>query len=145
MVEVIAAILFKDEQILLARRKFGKHLAGFWEFPGGKIEKDEDPDTCLMRELNEEFGIQSKVGEHFVDSDYKYDHIQIRLKAYFVEHVSGEFIPVDHDLIDWVKIKDLHTYKLAPADIPIVRKLQLENHIVVGNKRRGLPSLTPNS
>lgn len=55
MIEVTAAIIEKDDKFLIARRAKGKHLAGYWEFPGGKIEADETAEACLYRELNEEF------------------------------------------------------------------------------------------
>jgi len=124
MIEVTAAILMKNHKVLLARRRPGKHLQGFWELPGGKIEEGELPESCLERELQEEFGIQTKVGAHFVNSDYAYKEISVRLKAYFTEHISGKINPVDHDAFEWVDIGKLHTYKLAPADIPIIDKLQ---------------------
>ena len=64
MKRVTAAILIKDGNILIAKRKSSDKLADKWEFPGGKIEKNETPEQCLIREIKEEFGIDVKVGEY---------------------------------------------------------------------------------
>jgi len=122
MIEVTAAIIEKNGLVLVARRKEGIHLAGFWEFPGGKIEMGETPEECLYRELKEEFQIDTKIGEFAGDSVYDYGAKVIRLSAYLVEHTSGEFQLIDHDKIDWLSLDELHNIKWAPADIPLVEK-----------------------
>ena len=91
MLNVTAAIIEKDGKVLTARRKSGKHLAGYWEFPGGKIEGNETPEECLHRELLEEFNISSKIGLFVGESIYDYESKIVRLLAYRVEHLKGEF------------------------------------------------------
>ncbi len=121
--EVTAAIIQKDSKILIARRGPSRHLAGFWEFPGGKIEEGETPETCLKRELKEELGITVKVGEFFLENMHHYAEKIIILKAYHCELISGIITKNDHDAIAWIEKEDFHKYKFAPADILFVKKL----------------------
>jgi 8-oxo-dGTP diphosphatase len=134
MVLVVAAIIEKEDFVLLARRKFGKHLAGFWEFPGGKIEQNESPQESLKRELFEELELITEVGSYIGCSEYIYDADKIKLLGYKVTVISGDFNLVDHDKIEWVKIHDVLSYKLAPADIPIY-KLYYNERITKTNNR----------
>lgn len=123
MIKVTAAILEKNGRILAARRKTGKHMAGFWEFPGGKIEKDETPRQCLQRELKEELGIDCSIGDYFDQSTHAYDDKTVQLLCYFVSQVAGEIVFRDHDKIVWLRPSELESVKWAPADIPLVLKL----------------------
>lgn len=120
IINVTAALIVKDDKVLAARRGPGKHLEGYWEFPGGKLEKSETPEQCLERELTEEFRISSRVGAYIGESVYDYGEKVVRLLGYEVEHLSGEFELVDHDEIIWLKIDQLADVKWAPADIPLV-------------------------
>ena len=123
IVEVTAAILKKEDKILIAQRKEGDNLAGKWEFPGGKIEEGESPEVCLQRELQEEFGIQTRIGDFICESEYQYPHIHIRLLAYQAFYISGDFELHDHAAIEWITLQEMNNYDFAPADIPIVEVL----------------------
>ena len=123
-INVTAAVLLKDDRFLAAKRSDGKHLAGHWEFPGGKIEAGETPEQCLKRELKEEFTIETEIGEFVAESIFDYGDKRIRLLAYKVKHVSGEFQLIDHDEIRWLPIEELDSLKWAPADIPIIEALK---------------------
>ena len=116
----------KEEQRLrfAARRKDGD-LAGFWEFPGGKIEAAETAEQCLVREMFEEFGVVCTVKEHFGESIYHYPDKTIRLLGYYIDHQSGLFECRDHDRICWLPVSRLHKVQWAPADLDFVRRLQL--------------------
>lgn len=120
---VAAGILFSGQKVLIAKRKKGKHLAGFWEFPGGKIEPLESPAETLIREFNEEFSVSIRVTNKFHENRHQYSGKSIRLISYMAEHVDGDFKLNDHEAIEWVNISDLEKYTLAPADIPIAEKL----------------------
>lgn len=120
---VTAAVIFQDGKVLVARRAPGFRHAGVWEFPGGKIEPGESPESCLARELAEEFGIATRVGGLVIRSDYAYDFATVRIHAYRVEWLSGEMTPRDHDAIEWVCPEALLTMDLLPADIPIARRI----------------------
>ena len=124
MILVTAAIIEKNSRIFAARRKAGVHLAGYWEFPGGKIEEGESKEECLARELWEEFGIRCIVGDFFAESTYDYQTKIVRLFSFRVQHLSGTFQCRDHDQIIWLPAQELLSLKWAPADIPLVKKLQ---------------------
>lgn len=126
MLNVTAAIIQRDGKFLAARRKPGSHMAGFWEFPGGKIEKGESPEECLQRELREELGIETTVGPFFGESCFDYGTKQIRLLCYYVKYLSGNFVLSDHDEIRWLPASKLLHLDWAPADIPVVKKLVKE-------------------
>ncbi|OGS61956.1 MAG: NUDIX hydrolase [Elusimicrobia bacterium RIFOXYB2_FULL_62_6] len=126
MRQVSAAVIRKNGRILIARRKAGDALAGKWEFPGGKLEPGETPEDCLKRELTEEFGIETEIGKFICSSKFEYKHLAMELLVYSVSHIAGDFIPADHDKIEWVRPEDLGDYDFAGADIPVVKLLQSE-------------------
>lgn len=126
-ISVTAAFIEKDGKILIARRNQDKHLGGFWELPGGKIEDGESPEDCLKRELFEEFAIQVEVLELIGESYYEYPEKLIKLLGYKVKFLSGNFELKDHDQIIWVTLKQIFNYQLAPADIPLIVKYGHKN------------------
>lgn len=121
---VTAAILRLKEKYLIAKRRTGSHLEGMWEFPGGTVEAGEDPEICLIRELEEELGIKAAVVGFFGESVYDYGIKRVRLLAFLVRHVSGEFAARDHEELKWVSSTELSDFRFAPADVPFVNKLQ---------------------
>ncbi|MGG7176388.1 (deoxy)nucleoside triphosphate pyrophosphohydrolase [Clostridium paraputrificum] len=124
MIEVVAAILKNEDKILIARKRQGKSLAGYWEFPGGKVEKGEKPEESLRRELMEEMNIKIEVLEYVGESIYEYENdVVIRLKGFLAEIIEGEIELSDHDSYLWVTVEEAKKYKIAPADIPLLNKL----------------------
>jgi len=123
MIEVVAGLIRHRGKILLARRQAGCHLAGYWEFPGGKLEPGETPEQALRRELREELAIATEVLGYLGESRYDYGHKQVRLLGYHCRYLSGEFSLDSHDAIVWVTPAKLPDYRLAPADIPLVEQL----------------------
>jgi mutator protein MutT len=121
-IDVTAAIIVKDNKVFAARRRAGLHLGGCWEFPGGKLEAEETPEQCLNRELEEEFKITTRVGAFFGESVYDYGSKVVRLLAYQVEHLDGEFLLTDHDALCWLSLNELDSVQWAPADIPLVQQ-----------------------
>lgn len=123
MIRVTAAILWRAGEVLLARRTRPTWLAGKWEFPGGKIELGESPESCLARELAEELGIQVEVAAHLMTTVHEYPELSVELIVHEVHLVSGEPTPNDHDRLAWVRPEELASYDLAAADLPIAALL----------------------
>ena len=124
MTRVTAAILVHNGRILIAQRRSPDNLAGKWEFPGGKIENHESPQQCLIREMREEFGIDAVVGDFFGESTYHYDKGAVQLLAYHTIWEGGSFKLNAHSAIRWVSLNQLQDFEFAPADKPLVEKLQ---------------------
>jgi len=122
--DVVAAILFKDKKVLIAQRADNDPLAGYWEFPGGKIEEGESPEQSLIREMQEEFCINIEVREFFGSSTFKYDKGTIRLLAYICSWTGGVILSTVHHDYAWVEINELEQYNFAPADKPLAEKLK---------------------
>jgi len=120
---VTAAIIIKNNRVLLMRRKKGLKLEGYWEFPGGKIENDETPQLCLERELHEELCVKSKAGKIIAESIYKYGHDVIKLIGIETMLIEDNFKLTAHDKAEWVVIGNIINYRLTPADIPIAKKI----------------------
>lgn len=122
-VPVTAAIIRKENKILIAKRKRA-FMGSPWEFPGGKVEEHETLQECLKRELHEELGIEVEVGA-FVCSHRHVLNCQssIHLYAYEVTHISGEFQLKNHEEIQWVTVEELERYNFPDTDRSIVKFL----------------------
>ena len=132
MIDVTAAILVKDDKVLIARRKPGGKLPDQWEFPGGKVEAGESARECLRREMREEFGIEVQVDDFLGESVYHYPHGSIKLLAYRANWQAGNLVLNDHADYAWVKCDQLHEFDFTPADLPFVRKL-ISGQIKISN------------
>ncbi len=123
MKTVTAAIIIRDGKVLVCRRAAGEKLAGFWEFPGGKLEDGETLRQCLERELLEELGVRARAGETIGRSIYCYDHGEFELVGMRAELLDADINLAVHDSAQWASPDELLTYKLAPADIPLAEIL----------------------
>lgn len=119
---VVAAILIRNGEFLLARRPPGDPLAGFWEFPGGKTEPGETPEKALSRELREELGVRVRVGEWVADSLITQPRAVIRLQAYFCRLEKGVPQTRFHDALVWTTLESAKEFPLAPGDIPLLKR-----------------------
>ena len=126
MIRVVCGIIFRDDKILLTRRKVEKSLGGYWEFPGGKVEDGESDIEALKREIKEELGIKIFNLSYFTENLHKYEKYTICLKAYLCETNSDPKKLIDHDSYKWCNILKIKEKELAPADIPILKKLSIE-------------------
>ena len=121
-IEVVAAVIEREGRILITRRPPGAHLAGFWEFPGGKPEPGESPDQALRREIAEELGAQVTVGEEIDSVEWAYPDKRVRI-AFFRCAVRGEPRPLEGQEMAWVAPADLRSYAFPPADASLIDKL----------------------
>jgi 8-oxo-dGTP diphosphatase len=120
MIEVVCGVIYNEHgQILICRRAMHKSFAGYWEFPGGKIEQDELPEQSLSRELLEELGMEVSVQDFLTEVLHKYEDFAIKLLAYRCAFISATYILSDHDQYTWVFPQELVNFELAAADIPI--------------------------
>jgi len=126
MLTVTCAVIINDGKIFIARRNPNQKMGGVWEFPGGKIEKGETTEECIVREIKEEFSIDIRVKKFLGRSFYDYNDFTINLLAYYVEWLSGEMIPVDHDMTAWVDLEEIKEYNLARGDIPFIEIIRKE-------------------
>lgn len=126
MIHVTAALITQEDKVLIARKRVGKPLAGYWEFPGGKVEPGETKEACLIRELKEEMGIDIEVGTYVGVSEYDYGDKVVALHGYTAELLKGKIQLTDHDTYEWVEVGKLLEYPLAPADILLAQAYVME-------------------
>jgi len=126
MISVTAAILFNQNKLLIAQRKSQDMLAELWELPGGKVEKNETLEDCLIREIKEEFSIDIEILSYFGESKYTYPKYKIRLLAYKVKWISGVINLIEHKDYKWVSADEIDKFNFAPADIPLIEKIKEE-------------------
>ena len=127
LVLVIAcALIDPDGRVLMAQRPAGKNLAGLWEFPGGKMEAGERPEDTLIRELNEELGIEVKEPclAPFSFASHSYADFHLLMPLYICRRWEGTPQALEHQAIKWVMPKDMAQLPLTPADIPLVPMLR---------------------
>ena len=124
VIEVAAGLIRHDGRYLIARRKPNVHLAGFWEFPGGKRETDESLVECLQRELFEELGVRVDlpIPYRVVRHDYPEKIVELHFFRCAIE--EGEPAPVDCAEIRWVLPEELTQFDFPPADHVIIEALQ---------------------
>jgi 8-oxo-dGTP diphosphatase len=123
MQRVTAAIIEENGKVFVARRREGKHLAGKWEFPGGKIEPGETPEGSLTRELAEELRLRVEVGEPVCSVLFENGPISLELLAFRVRRMSGEPVLQEHDEARWVEPSELLSYDLAESDRKVLEKM----------------------
>lgn len=127
-INVVGAIIIQDGKILCCQRGKDRALAKLWEFPGGKIEEGESKIDALKRELEEELKITVDIVEdEYEFCRYEYDFGFVNLTTFICYLKSGEPQLTEHLQIKWLKVKDIEFLEWAPADIPTVEKLVLEN------------------
>jgi 8-oxo-dGTP diphosphatase len=121
-----AALVDVDGRVLLCKRPHGKHLAGMWEFPGGKVEKGETPEACLIRELAEELGINVVEAclAPFAFTSHDYDSFHLLMPLYLCRRWGGVVQAKEHEAIAWVKPNRMADYPMPPADAPLVAWLR---------------------
>jgi 8-oxo-dGTP diphosphatase len=123
-IAVVAAVLQRpDGRFLLAQRPTGKAYAGYWEFPGGKVEDGETPAAALSRELHEELGIDVIAAYPWLIREFDYPHADVRLSFFRVRTWRGELQSREAQAFSWQRLEDINVAPLLPANGPILKAL----------------------
>ena len=120
------AMIDPDGRILLSQRPAGKSLAGLWEFPGGKVESCETPEAALIRELQEELGIDTwqSCMAPLSFASHTYEDFHLLMPLFACRKWNGTPQPREGQVLKWVRVKDLSTYPMPPADKPLIAVLR---------------------
>jgi mutator protein MutT len=124
IIEVVAAIIRRDSQILITRRFKDVHLPGLWEFPGGKVEPNESLQAALEREILEELGVNIRIEEELFTVEYDYPAKSIRLHFFTCSIIDGDPSPIDVADLCWVSAAELVQFEFPPADAELIAKLR---------------------
>ena len=120
----VAAIIRHDDLILITKRPDNVHLAGLWEFPGGKVESGESLEAALHREIREELGVEITVDREFFSVAHEYPDKSVHLHFFDCTILRGEPQPLEVADLRWVKAAELDDFEFPPADVELIRKLR---------------------
>ena len=120
------ALIDADGRLLLAQRPEGKSMAGLWEFPGGKVEPGETPEAALIRELQEELGIETKESclAPLTFASHAYDDFHLLMPLYICRRWEGTPTGREGQKLAWVRPAKLRDYPMPPADLPLIPPLE---------------------
>jgi len=120
------ALLDPDNRVLIAQRPEGKVMAGLWEFPGGKVHDGETPESALIRELDEELGIDTAESclAPFTFASHRYEAFHLLMPLYLCRVWQGQVTPREGQALKWVRPMRLRDYPMPPADVPLVAMLR---------------------
>jgi 8-oxo-dGTP diphosphatase len=123
---VACGLIDPDGRVLIARRPPEKVMAGLWEFPGGKVEPQERPEEALIRELKEELGIavQEPCLAPFTFASHTYPDFHLLMPLFVCRRWDGTPSPLEHTALKWVKPRDLPSFPMPPADLPLIPMLR---------------------
>jgi 8-oxo-dGTP diphosphatase len=125
MIEVVCGVIADGAgRFLACLRPKGKHLAGLWEFPGGKVDGGESPEAALVRELREELGIEVAVGSAFKPVVWSDDHVTIRLRPFHCVITGGRLRALEHEELRWCAPEEFDLLEWAAADRPILVEIR---------------------
>ena len=116
MIEVVAGIIYKDDKFLIAQRNLKKSQGGLWEFPGGKIEKNETGEEALIREIKEEFNADIKVDTYIGENLHHYPEKDIKLIFFKATLLSDKIELLEHEDYKWINKEDKDNFEFAGAD-----------------------------
>jgi mutator protein MutT len=122
-VQVALGIIFQDGKLLIARRKAGDALGGFWEFPGGKCEATESIQECVVRELKEELDVQVAVRAALSPVTHDYPTVRVTLHPFICDLIAGNARAVGSDVIKWIAPAELPDYQFPPANDSLLREI----------------------
>lgn len=123
IVNVVAAIIKDDDKILCTARGYGE-FKGWWEFPGGKVEKGETSEQALKREIREELALEIDVLDMLGRIEYDYPTFHLSMECFWCKIVSGQLILKEAEAAKWLNVDELGSVKWLPADVELVRIIQ---------------------
>ena len=121
--DVVAAVILKNNKFFIAQRNRNKHMGLYWEFPGGKVEKNENFEQALKREIKEELNISILINKKIGVENYQDNKINVKLHYYLCSHIDGEFILNEHEDSAWVAKNEFNKYNFAEGDKDIISLL----------------------
>ncbi len=120
---VVAAIIKQSDRILATQRGYGDYKDG-WEFPGGKIERNETPEEALIREIQEELAMTISVDSHVVDVSYDYPQFHLEMGCFLCSIADGTPHLLEHEAAKWLESRDIDSVDWLPADVLVVNALK---------------------
>lgn len=124
MIPVVSALIQNGKYFLICQRPAHKERPLSWEFPGGKVEDGESPEEALRRECLEELGVELEVGQLFMETEYQYPEIKIKLALYKAQIKSGRLQKLEHEDIRWISVDEAESYDFCPADRAFIKELK---------------------
>ena len=116
MIEVVAGVIYKDNKFLIAQRNLKKDQGGLWEFPGGKVERNESYKSALIREIKEELNANIKVNEYLGESIHHYPEKDIKLIFYKANLLSEQVELLEHENCQWITKEEKDKFEFAEDD-----------------------------
>ncbi|MBQ3012925.1 MAG: (deoxy)nucleoside triphosphate pyrophosphohydrolase [Clostridia bacterium] len=125
MIEVVAALIWKNNRFMICQRPAHKTRGLLWEFVGGKVELGETKEQALIRECQEELAVTLSVGDVFMDVIYEYPDLTVHLTLFNATIAEGEPQKLEHNDIQWITPTEISNYEFCPADEEVIKKIKL--------------------
>ena len=123
MIDVVAAVIKRNNYYFIAQRNRHKHFAYHWEFPGGKVDNQETFENALKREIKEELAISIRILNHIASEKHKDEKIDVNVHYFLCESLNENIILSEHEDMKWLQKNDLKQLKMAPGDSKIIKYL----------------------
>ena len=123
MIDVVAAVIKRNNYYFIVQRNRHKHFAYHWEFPGGKVDNQETFENALKREIKEELAISIRILNHITSEKHKDEKIDVNVHYYLCELLNEKIILSEHEDMKWLQKNNLNKFKMAPGDSKIIKYL----------------------